>query len=262
MNNKKNIKISWLSDGKVAEIKLHRPDQRNALNREMVRELIDVFEKLSRENSLRVVLLTGEGESFCAGADIHWMQESAAAGFEVNMQDSKLLAELFSTIYLFEKPLIATVHGTIMGGGLGLLAACDYVFSTTDARFKFSEVLLGITPATIMPYILRRISAPNAKHKIFSAQLFDANEAHRIGLVDEVVDSDSLMNSVMKFVEGIITASPNAVKVSKKLINALTNASLDKTSIAMTSEVLARIKQSEEAREGMQAFLQKRKPRW
>jgi methylglutaconyl-CoA hydratase len=262
MLTEKNINIIRINDQKVANVQLNRPVRHNALDREMVRELINTFENLSRDSSLRVVLLTGEGESFCAGADIHWMQESAAAGLEINMQDSKLLADLFSTLYLFEKPLVAAVQGSIMGGGLGLMAACDYVFSTTNARFKFSEVLLGITPATIMPYILRRVSASNAKHKIFSAQLFDAKEAHRIGLVDEVVDNEYIMNGVNHFIEGIIGASPNAVKVSKKLINALTNASLDKTSITMTSEVLARIKQSEEAREGMEAFLQKRKPKW
>lgn len=246
----------------VQTITLSRPDVRNAFNDEVIAELKNAFLAVAHNSEVRCVVLAAEGPAFCAGADLNWMRRMADYTHAENLADASELAAMLSAIYSCPKPTIARVQGDVVAGGVGLIAACDMVVSVDTAHFCLSEVKLGLIPATISPYVVRAMGARAAHRYFLTAERFDAHEAHRIGLVHEVVSPEALDAQVAEWVRALVSASPNAVKACKKLLHDVAEREINATLIRQTVEGIADIRASSEGKEGVQSFLQKRKPDW
>ena len=248
-------------EGAVARVTLNRPDVRNAFNDQMLEDLLEFFIAIRDDRDLRVVLLTGEGKSFCAGADLHWMKRVIAYTYEENYEDSLKLARMLREVYTCPKPVIGRVNGSAIGGGTGVVAACDIAIASEDAIFGFSETKLGLTPATISPYLLKRMGERNLREYFLTGERFSAARAAEMGLVNAVVPADQLDAAVHAKIDMILTGGPEALAVSKELIREIAERSLDENG-PYTAEVISRLRISEEGQDGMNAFLDKRKPRW
>jgi len=229
----------------VHTITLSRPDVRNAFNDEVIAELKNAFLAVAKDSAVRCVVLAAEGPAFCAGADLNWMRRMADYTREENMADAGELAAMLRAIHECPQPTIARVQGDVYAGGMGLVAACDMAVSVDTANYCLSEVKLGLIPATISPYVIRAMGARAAHRYFLTAERFGAAEAHRIGLVHEVV-----------------TASPNAVRACKKLVQGVAEREINDALVAQTVAAIADIRASAEGKEGVQSFLQKRKPMW
>jgi methylglutaconyl-CoA hydratase len=253
--------VRLVPDGKVARVTLSRPEIRNAFNDEMIRELTEVFRSIRTNEDLRVVVLTGEGESFCAGADLNWMKKMVGYSYEENYQDSLALAQMLHEIYTSPKPVIGRINGHAIGGGTGLVAVCDIAIAAESAVFAFAEVKLGLTPATISPYLLKRMGERALREYFLTGERFNATRALELGLVDAVVPTKELDQTVEAKVKLVLSSGPVALAVSKELIREITHRSLDENE-TYTAEVIARLRVSEEGQDGMNAFLEKGKPRW
>jgi len=245
----------------VANVVLNRPEVHNAFNEVMIKELTEIFEKLSKNDSIRVVVLTGNGKSFCAGADLNWMKKVINYSYEENFDDSFKLAELFYLIYSLPKPTIAKVNGSAIGGGTGLVSVCDIVIASENAKFSLSEVKLGLVPACISPYVVRRIGESKAREFFLTGERLTAEKAQKIGLVNEVVPPEDLDKKVDEKTKQLISSGPEALKWCKELLEKIPLMNLDLAS-SYTAEVIAKLRISNEGQEGMNAFLEKRKPRW
>lgn len=246
----------------VATITLNRADKRNAFNDEVIDELTKAFDYVGRCNDVRAVVLAANGKSFCAGADLNWMRAMADYSYEENLNDANHLAQMLKTIYDCPKPTIAKVQGDVYAGGMGLVAACDIAVAVDVANFCLSEVRLGLIPATISPYVIRAMGA-RASHRYFlTAEVFDAKEALQIGFVHKLSCADTLDESVNSIIKHLLNASPNAVKQCKKLVQNVAYSQLDLELISQTVAGIADIRASFEGKEGVQSFLQKRKPNW
>lgn len=245
----------------VLSITLARPEARNAFNADVIRELHDVFTTRARSESVRAVLLTGEGKSFCAGADLHWMQASAKLGFDENVADARRMAEMFESIAYCPAPVVVKAFGHALGGGSGLVAAADVAFATTDTKFGFTEVKLGIIPAVISPYALRKVGQTHARRYFFSGELFDGTEAERIGLIEKAVAEADLSAAVDRYIDQLLAAGPHAVREAKRLISAVSGVE-PKDAAEVTAPLIARVRTSPEAKEGMTAFFEKRPAAW
>jgi len=249
-------------EGVVAKIVLNRPEVHNALNDTMISELTGAFENVAEEKNIRLVVLMGEGKSFCAGADLNYMKSIAGYGFEENVKDGKKLAALFRTVYDCPLPTVAVVHGAAFGGANGLLAACDIVIAEENTKFAFSEVKLGIAPATISPFVVKRIGEFGAKELMLTGKRFSAEEAEKWHLVNRVAPKQDLENVLNEYFKEFGSAAPGAVKTSKAMITkVITDNNLDSVTNEM-AELIAKLRASEEGQEGMAAFLEKRKPGW
>lgn len=248
-------------EDRVGCISLNRPEVHNAFNATMIRELADAFCRVKEDGEVRVVVLTGKGESFCAGADLNWMREIIRYSFEQNYQESLEVAELMHAIYTLPKPTIARVNGTAIGGGNGLLSACDIVIASERARFGLSEVKIGLAPAAISPYVIRRIGESAAREYFLTGERFDARRALEIGLVNKVVPPEELDQKVEEVVALLLSSGPEAVAKCKELLHRVPTMSLEEVK-TYTAEMIARLRVSGEGQEGMAAFLEKRKPRW
>jgi len=246
---------------KVARISLNRPEVHNAFNSTMIRELADAFEKAQKDESVRVVVLTGQGESFCAGADLNWMREIIRYSFEQNLKESTEVAELMHQIYTLPKPTLARVNGATIGGGNGLFSACDIAIASDRAKFGLSEVKIGLVPAAISPYVMRRIGESAAHELFLTGERFDARRALEIGLVNKVVPYEELDKKVEEVIRLLLSSGPEAIASCKELLHKVP-AMTDKEAKAYTAEMIARLRVSQEGQEGMAAFLEKRKPRW
>ena len=254
------IRIS--TQGHVATVVLSRPDVRNAFNDEVIAELTQAFSQLGEDPAVRVVVLMAEGPAFCAGADLNWMRRMADYSREENEQDAEKLAFMLRTIYECPKPTIARVQGDVYAGGMGLVAACDIAVSVDTANYCLSEVKLGLIPATIGPYVIRAMG-PRAAHRYFlTAERFNAQEALRIGFVHEVVPAERLDAMVGSWVQALLAASPNAIKECKKLVQYVADRDITRLLIDHTVKAIADIRASDEGKEGVQSFLNKRKPAW
>ena len=254
--------IEFELSGKVGTIWLNRPDVHNALNAEMITEIIDFFTKVNEMPEVRVVVLRGRGKSFCAGADLNYMKGIAAFGFEENYQDSLKLAKCFNAVYTCEKPVIAVVHGAAMGGANGLLAACDVVFCDENTKFAFSEVKLGIAPATISLYVMKRIGERGARDLMVSGRRFDGLEAEKYGLVNKAMPGEELENHLDTYISGLMSSGPDAMKACKQLIYNISNKMQFEDAIDYTARLIAELRASKEGQEGMASFLEKRKAGW
>jgi len=248
---------------RIARITLSRPEVRNAFNDEVIQQLKTAFEDLGQRDDVRAVVLAAIGPAFCAGADLNWMRRMADYTREENIADAGQLAAMLKTIYECPKPTIAAVQGDVFAGGMGLVAACDIAVSVASATYCLSEVKLGLIPATISPYVIRAMGA-RASHRYFlTAERFTAQEAHRIGFVHELVDSaEALSAKVDELAQALCSASPAAVRAGKRLVLDVAEREINARLIAATVEGIADIRASEEGREGVQSFLQKRKPAW
>jgi len=249
------------SEDKVGRISLNRPDVHNAFNVTMIRELADAFATVKEDASVRVVVLTGVGESFCAGADLNWMREIIRYSFDQNLKESLEVAELMHMIYTLPKPTIARVNGTAIGGGNGLFSACDIVIASERAKFGLSEVKIGLVPAAISPYVIRRIGESAAREYFLSGERFDARRALEIGLVNRVVPHEELDQKVEGVIQLLLSSGPEAIASCKELLHRVPAMSLEEAK-PYTAEMIARLRVSAEGQEGMAAFLEKRKPSW
>lgn len=255
-----NLEVE-INDG-ICTVWLNRPDVHNALNQELIAELIDWFESLNHAADIRAAVLRGRGKSFCAGADLNYMKGVAGFGHDENYQDSLKLARCFHAIYTCRKPVIAVVHGAAIGGANGLLAACDFVYCADDTRFAFSEVKLGIAPATISPYVTKRIGEYGSRELMISGRRFNGKEAEAYRLANKSVPPEELDGLLSTTIEGLMTNGPEAMAECKQLIYTICNDLPFKDSIDYTARLIATLRASAEGQEGMASFLEKRKPNW
>ncbi|WP_439113089.1 enoyl-CoA hydratase/isomerase family protein [Hydrogenophaga sp.] len=248
---------------RIARITLSRPEVRNAFNDEVIQQLKAAFETVGARDDVRAVVLAAVGPAFCAGADLNWMRRMADYTRDENIADAGQLAAMLQAIYACPKPTIAAVQGDVFAGGMGLVAACDMAVSVDSATYCLSEVKLGLIPATISPYVIRAMGARAAHRYFLTAERFSAQEAHRIGFVHELVDSaEALSTKTDELAQALCSASPAAVRACKKLVQDVAERSIDEALIAATVDGIADIRASNEGREGVQSFLQKRKPGW
>jgi len=255
-------RLTVTADGHVARITLNRPDVRNAFDDATIVELTAAFRALADDASVRVIILAAIGPAFCAGADLNWMKRMADYSDAENRADALGLATMLNTIYTCNKPVIARVQGDAYAGGMGLVAVADIAISADSAHFCLSEAKLGLMPATIAPYVIRAIGA-RASHRYFvTAERIDANEALRIGLVHQVVSPEALDATVDAVAAAIAANSPNAVCECKQLVVDFADKPIDDTLISDTADRIARIRASDEGRDGVRSFLEKRKPSW
>jgi methylglutaconyl-CoA hydratase len=246
----------------VARIALSRPDVHNAFNETLIAELTRVLQAQDADDSVRAVVLLGQGRSFCAGADLNWMKKMAGYGDAENRADAMALATMLKTLARLRKPTIARVHGAAFGGGVGLVACCDIAVAAQDATFSLSEVKLGLIPATISPYVVAAIGARQAGRYFLSAERFTAAEALRIGLVHDTVPADELDGRIDGIVGPLLRAGPKAQAAAKDLIRAVAHRPIDDRVIADTAARIAAIRATAEGREGVAAFLGKRPAAW
>lgn len=247
---------------RVATVTLDRPDVRNAFNEATIAELALAFDELGRDEDVRAIILAANGSAFCAGADLNWMKKMAGYSDAENLADATKLADMLRTIYLCPKPVVAKIQGDCYAGGMGLVAACDIAVAIDAANFCLSEVKLGLIPATISPYVIKAMGENAARRYFLTAERFSAHEAHRIGFVHEVVAFDALDGTVAAIVKALVTNSPNAVQQAKVLVRDIAGRPVDNALLADSAERIAQIRASEEGREGVASFLEKRKPSW
>jgi len=248
-------------EGPIARVVLNRPEVRNAFDELLIAELTEAFARLSDDPEARVVFLQGSGASFCAGADIAWMRKAGTYTKSENEADAGRMARMLRAIDACAKPVVALVHGHALGGGVGLTAAADIAIAAEGTVFSLAEVKLGILPSVISPYVLRAIGARQARDLFLTGDRFDAREALRIGLVHQVVPAAELESAGGKKAESLLTSGPEAVRVAKRLIEKVAGLSPEEA-MPLTVETIAERRASEEAKEGLSAFLEKRKPVW
>ena len=253
--------LERLTDGPIAQVRLNRPDVRNAFNAELIAALTQTFEELAGAEHVRAVVLSGEGKVFCGGADISWMRSSLDLSYDENVADAQAMSDMFRAIDRCPKPVIGKVHGAALGGGAGLAAVCDIVVASADAVFGFTEVKLGIIPAVISPFVLAKIGVSNARALFLTGERFDAKRAMHIGLVHEVVVADTLDVCIERITTEIASAGPNALAAAKALIPRVSAATYDE-SRDLTAEAIAYQRTSPEGQEGLRAFLERRKASW
>jgi methylglutaconyl-CoA hydratase len=248
--------------GGVARVTLNRPELRNAFDDALIGKLKAAFDEISTDKTIRVMILAGNGPAFCAGADLNWMKRMAGYGYGENLADAKALAEMLAALDRMPKPTIARVHGPVFAGGTGLVAACDIALGTPEAKFCLSEAKLGLSPATISPYVIRAMGERNARRYFLTAEVFDAEEAQRIGMLSFVVPPEKLDPAVEELVKHLLAGGPEAHAKIKALIRAVAGRRLDDDLVGETAKYIAEIRGSPEGREGIAAFLEKRKASW
>lgn len=253
--------IKYRNDDRIARVTFCRPEIHNAFNSTVITEMADVFHEIEKDDEIRVVVLTGEGKSFCAGADLNWMRSVITQSFEENLAESNALADLFYQIYTFKRPVVGKINGAAIGGGTGFVAVCDIAIAARTARFSFSEVKIGVVPACIGPYVIKKMGEGKARELFITGERMNAQRAFEVGLVNKVVDDDSLDDEVRMLVNSILSSGPEAVSMAKKLVSSVPNMSPEEFK-PFTAEMIARLRISEEGQEGMDAFLTKRKPAW
>lgn len=260
-NNKIGKTIKHSIKDKVAWVMLNRPEIHNAFNETMIGELLELYQKIGNMPEVRVVVITGEGKSFCAGADLNWMGGVIKYSYEQNLNESLQLAELFYTMYSLPRPTIAMVNGAAIGGGAGMVAVNDFVIASDQAKFSFSEVKLGLVPACISPYVIRRVGENRSRELFLSGERMDAHKALQFGFVNQVVAPEQLEAAVNKLIEQLLSSGPNALAICKDLLEKVPQMTLEEAK-KYTAEAIARLRVSAEGQEGMQAFFEKRKPKW
>src|SRR5512143_619883 len=249
-------------DGAVARVFLNRPDVRNAFNDTVIAELTSAFRELGVDASVRAIVLGGHGKAFCAGGDLNWMRAMADYSWEQNRADAQALADMLWTLYTCPVPVVGRVHGDCYAGGVGLASVCDVLVAAEGMHFCLSEAKLGLLPATIGPYVVRALGQQASRRYFVTAERFSAAEAHRLGFVHELARPETIDATVEAIVEALVANGPAAVNASKRLVRDLAGAPLTPELRADTARRIADIRASDEGREGVQAFLHKRKPSW
>jgi methylglutaconyl-CoA hydratase len=248
--------------GGVARVTLNRPELRNAFDDVLIGQLKKAFLDIQADPAVRVMVLAGNGPAFCAGADLNWMKRMAGYDYEENLADATALAQMLAALDRLPKPTIARVHGPVFAGGTGLVAACDIAVGTPEAKFCLSEAKLGLSPATISPYVIRAMGERTARRYFLTAEVFDAQEALRIGMLSQLVPAERLDAAVDELLEHLHAGGPEAHAKIKALIRAVAGRRPDDALAAETAQRIAEIRGSPEGREGIAAFLEKRKASW
>ncbi|KQN73289.1 enoyl-CoA hydratase [Duganella sp. Leaf61] len=246
----------------LATVTLNRPDVRNAFNEATIAELTQAFSALGADESVRAIVLAANGPAFCAGADLNWMKKMAGYTHAENHADALQLATMLRTIYECPQPVVARVQGDCYAGGMGLVAACDIVVAVDEAQFCLSEVKLGLIPATIAPYVIKAMGEQAARRYFLTAERFTAATALHIGFTHEVVSGAALDATVAEIVQALVNNSPAAVRQAKTLVREVAGRPVDDALVDDTAARIAAIRASEQGREGVASFLEKRKPAW
>lgn len=250
-------------DRGVGIITLNRADRHNAFDSQTIGELIQALAGMAGDSAVRVVVLSSAGKTFCAGADLEWMRAAAKWTSAENEADARVLAEMLHRLATLPKPTIARVQGSAYGGGVGLIAACDIAVATFDAQFALSEVKLGLIPATIAPHVVAAIGERHARRYMLTAERFSAAEAYRLGLLHEMVADEAALDQALgAVIDALLANGPGALAECKDLIRTVTHRAIDSGLIAETARRIARVRASEEGRQGIAAFLEGRKPSW
>jgi len=247
------------ADG-IATLTLNRPEKRNAISFELLEDLMAAFDVAEKAAS-QVVILTGAGQAFCAGLDLESLKELLGKKQEENVKDSATMARLFRRIYDFPKPTIAAVNGAAIAGGTGIATMCDFTLAVPEAKFGYTEVRIGFVPAIVSSFLVTQVGHKIARDLLLTGRLFDAAEAHRLGLVNEVVPAEKLMPRARELAQTLLANSPSSVRAAKRLINSFIAEQLDEQ-VAQAIEDNARIRTTDDFREGITSFLEKRKPKW
>jgi methylglutaconyl-CoA hydratase len=254
--------ILWEKKGDLCEIWLNRPEKGNAINSDLIRELNILMQSINEDDTIRYVILGGTSNTFCSGADLQWMKQAGELDFEENVKESLKLAELYHQMFYSNKILIARITGACYGGGIGLAAVCDFVFGTPDSKYSFSEVRLGLVPATIAPYVIHRTSGHKAKKVMLTGEKLSAKQMQKLGIVDTITDGSSIDEEIMQLIDALREGGKRAQQGIKQLISDLNNITDWRDVKHYTSEILARARSSAEGKEGINAFLEKRRPNW
>jgi methylglutaconyl-CoA hydratase len=253
--------IKTSKQGKIFTISLNRPDVHNAMNDTMMKELTNCFNKISIDDVIKVVVLTGIGKSFCAGADLNWMKSMSHYSKEENIQDSKLLLNLYESVYSCAKPVIGKINGHAFGGGVGLVAVCDITVTLPEKKFAFSETKLGIIPSVISTFVIRRIGLFNMRRLFITGERFTSEYAKEIGLIDYIASEEEIDNLVNKYISLLLSSGPKSIIEIKNLVDNYQKMHIDDYK-KFTVEKIAELRVSKEGQEGISAFLEKRKPDW
>lgn len=253
--------LTYEKDGAIGRVTFNRPEIHNAFNSTVITEMSEVFSEMENDDDIRVVLLTGAGRSFCAGADLNWMREVIDQSFDQNLAESNALADLFYQIYTFKRPVVGRINGAAIGGGTGFVAVCDIAVAAESAKFSFSEVKIGVVPACIGPYVIKKMGEGKARELFITGERMKAHRAFEVGLVNKVVTDDQLDAEVDLLIESILTSGPEAVAMAKRLVSEVPNMVPEQFK-PFTAEMIAKLRISDEGQEGMDAFLNKRRPDW
>ena len=253
--------IRLVHTGAIGQVVLNRPEIRNAFNDVMIEELLQAVTKVGERDDTRVLVLTGRGKSFCAGADLNWMRRVKDYTYEENLKESLRLSELFYRLYTLSVPTIARVNGAAIGGGTGFVAVCDLAVASDNSKFSFSEVKLGLVPACISPYVVRKVGEGACREFFLTGERLSAEKAFRYGLVNKVVAPERLNEEVDALTSQLLSSGPNALATCKELLQKVPKMSLAEAQ-SYTAQVIASLRVSEEGQEGMVSFLEKRRPRW
>jgi methylglutaconyl-CoA hydratase len=248
-------------EDRIARVTLNRPEIRNAFNDVMISELLEIFTNMASREDVRVIVLTGSGTCYCAGADLHWMKRIQGYSYQENFEDTLRLAELMYRMYASPKPTIARINGPAIGGGTGFVAVCDLAIASESAVFSFSEVKIGVVPACISPYVVRRVGESRCREFFLTGERLTAHRALESGLVNQVVPEGELDKAVGERVQQLLSSGPYALNICKQLLQKVPLLDFEEAK-TYTADVLARLREGEEAQEGMAAFFEKRKPEW
>ena len=254
--------ITDIDDLGVAQVRLNNPDKHNAFDDEIIGELTEVFVAIADNSNVRAMVLGSEGKSFSAGADLEWMKRMASYSYDENLRDASALALMLKTLNEIPQPTIARVQGAAFGGAVGLVSCCDMAVAASAASFSLSEVKIGLVPATISPYVIAAIGQRAARRYFVTAERFDAHRALQLGLVNEVVDAEQLDQEIDRLINTLLANGPEAVTGAKQLVFDMAGKPIDQQLIDATCETIAAIRVSEQGQEGLQAFLERRKPQW
>ena len=253
--------IEFSIKNNVAKVKLNRPEVHNAMDEKLMKELTSCFKILSKKEDVKIIILTGNGKSFCAGADLNWMKSMVDYSKEENIRDSNLLLDLYEAIYNCPKPVIGYINGHAFGGGVGLIAVCDLTIGVPDKKYAFSETKLGIIPSVISTYIARRLNISTMRRLFITGERFNSQYANQIGLIDYVVDESEIENKINEYVEILRSSGPKSINEVKKLTDAYEKMKIEEFK-KHTVEKISELRVSNEGQEGINAFLQKRKSKW
>lgn len=254
--------ITDIDDLGVARVRLNNPDKHNAFDDEIIGDLTEAFIAIADNSNVRVMVLASEGKSFSAGADLEWMKRMASYSYDENLRDASALALMLKTLNEIPQPTIARVQGATFGGAVGLVSCCDMAVAASAASFSLSEVKIGLIPATISPYVIAAIGQRAARRYFVTAERFDAHRAMEIGLINEVVDAEQLDQEIHRLIDALLANGPEAIITAKRLVFDIADKVIDQQLIDSTCETIAAIRVSEQGQEGLQAFLEKRKPHW
>ncbi|MDH4093549.1 MAG: enoyl-CoA hydratase/isomerase family protein [Betaproteobacteria bacterium] len=254
--------LKVVQSGGIARVWLDRPEIRNAFDDALIAALTQTLRELDADDGVRAVVLGGNGPAFCAGADLNWMKRMAGYGYEQNLADARALAGMLKTLDRMAKPTVARVHGPAFAGGVGLVAACDIAVGTPESKFCLSEAKLGLSPATISPYVVRAMGERAARRYFLTAEIFDASEAYRLGLLSMVSPSEKLDGEIEEMLKHLLQGGPQALDKIKDLIRVVSSGPVDDALIEDTARRIAEIRVSAEGKEGIASFLEKRKPSW